>query len=255
MSLTELSQHVIQFREAVESEQPNAPELFEEIKIELLLFAPNGEEERKQHKLASREVYEWGVLLALKLKDLEQFSKNISQVLVFYHDGSLGDSESKYNIWGLYLLHLLVDNKLSQFHSQLELLPVKGRDHNSVKFVISLEQYLMEGAHNKVMEAKNHVPGPYYEVFVDAMIAAVREEIASCTETSYSKLSVQRAISMMLFTSENELASFVAENRPTWEVRDNVIYFVKEDVEDKKIPADELVSSMLGYAADMEQVI
>nr|KAG5712337.1 hypothetical protein BaRGS_023916 [Batillaria attramentaria] len=62
----------------------------------------------------------------------------------------LPESTFKYQLLGLNLLCLLSQNRLAEFHTELELLPVKELQTNIyIKHPVSMEQYLMEGSYNK----------------------------------------------------------------------------------------------------------
>lgn len=56
-----------------------------------------------------------------------------------------------YPLLGLNLLFLLSQNRVAEFHIELELLPVdKILNNVYIKHPVSLEQYIMEGSYNKV---------------------------------------------------------------------------------------------------------
>jgi len=47
----------------------------------------------------------------------------------------------------------LVQNRIAEFHTELELLPVKALEHPCIKHAVELEQSFMEGAYNRVLSA------------------------------------------------------------------------------------------------------
>jgi 26S proteasome regulatory subunit N12 len=51
---------------------------------------------------------------------------------------------------GLNLLRLLVQNRIAEFHTELELVGPEAQQAPSVRQPVQLEQWLMEGAYNKV---------------------------------------------------------------------------------------------------------
>jgi hypothetical protein len=55
---------------------------------------------------------------------------------------------------GLNLLRLLVQNRIAEFHTELELIPAAGQADPRVKHAIDLEQHLMEGSYNKILQAQ-----------------------------------------------------------------------------------------------------
>lgn len=67
-----------------------------------------------------------------------------------YRD-ELPESAYKYQLLGLNLLFLLSQNRVAEFHTELELLPADQIQSNVyIRHPLSLEQYLMEGSYNKV---------------------------------------------------------------------------------------------------------
>ena len=55
---------------------------------------------------------------------------------------------------GLNLMRLLVANRTAEFHTELELLSPEALGSAHVKHAVGLEQYIMEGAYNKVRACK-----------------------------------------------------------------------------------------------------
>jgi 26S proteasome regulatory subunit N12 len=76
---------------------------------------------------------------------------------------------------GLSLLRLLVQNRIAEFHTELELLPVKALEHTCIKHAVELEQSFMEGAYNRVLSPRQAVP-PHktYVYFMDLLAKIVR---------------------------------------------------------------------------------
>lgn len=63
----------------------------------------------------------------------------------------LPESAFKDQLFGLNLLLLLSQNRVAEFHTELELLPADQIQSNVyIRHPVSLEQYLMEGNYNKV---------------------------------------------------------------------------------------------------------
>lgn len=67
----------------------------------------------------------------------------------------LPESAFMYQLLGLNLLFLLSQNRVAEFHTELERLPVDViRADPYVRHPLALEQYLMEGSYNKIFLAK-----------------------------------------------------------------------------------------------------
>ena len=84
------------------------------------------------------------------------------------------ESPRKWTILGLQLMYLLAHNQLSEFHTELELIPPQHRKDIYIAFPIELEQRLMEGSYSKILSAKNAAPSSYYNYFMDILIDTVR---------------------------------------------------------------------------------
>ena len=84
---------------------------------------------------------------------------------------------------GLNLLCLLAQNRVAEFHTELERLPANEIDNNVyIRHPVSLEQNIMEGSYNKDLLAKGNVPAESYNFFLDILMDTVRNEIASCLD-------------------------------------------------------------------------
>ena len=94
----------------------------------------------------------------------------------------------RYQLLGLNLLCLLAQNRVAEFHTELERLPAKEIQNNVyIRHPVSLEQYIMEGSYNKVLLAKGNVPAESYNFFIDILMDTVRNEIASCLEKVFKR--------------------------------------------------------------------
>lgn len=75
---------------------------------------------------------------------------------------------------GLNLLRLLVQNRIAEFHTELELLSSAALENPCIKHAIELEQSFMEGAYNRVLSARQSVPHETYVHFMDLLAKTVR---------------------------------------------------------------------------------
>ena len=141
------------------------------------------------------EILELGVLLTVTDGDLDAFARNVAQLKPYYAMASnttTTSSERKCHILGLNLLHLLVDNRLSEFHAELELLTEKEASHSLVSFPIELERQLMVGMYDKVLNVQ--VPHPSFQFFVDNLVQTVRDSIADGMDGMTSSVADRTAI-------------------------------------------------------------
>lgn len=88
--------------------------------------------------------------------------------------GKIPDSDKEALITGLNLLRLLVQNRIAEFHVELELLPDHISEAAFVKLPIELEQCLMEGAYTKVLGYTENAPDDHFRFFMDRLKDTVR---------------------------------------------------------------------------------
>merc|ERR1712013_690402 len=150
--------------------------------------------------LLSRDTLEIGAQYAVMQEDIPGFERYMAQLQTYYHDhqGDLPDSPFQYQLLGLNLLCLLSQNRVAEFHTELERLPAHEVQSNVyIKHPVSLEQYIMEGSYNKVLLAEGNVPAESYKYFIDILMTTVRSEIASCLEKAYADISCSDAARML----------------------------------------------------------
>lgn len=206
----------------------------------------------------ARDVYEVAALLSVKQEDEVSFERHVSQVKTYYVDysGVLAVSKRQNLILGLNLMRLMAQNRIAEFHTELELVPADARSDKYIDYALRLEHYLMEGSYSKIREEKIAVPDPLYNLFVDNLMLTVREEIAACSERAYSSLATGVAQKMLSLPTEAELAAF-CENRG-WRIEDSMILFSdKGDTGPSmdQVPSMELIKRSLEYAKELEQII
>jgi 26S proteasome regulatory subunit N12 len=117
-----------------------------------------------------------------------------------------------YTLLGLNLLCLLAQNRIADFHTQLELIDADQLHSNIyIKHPVQLEQCLMEGSYNKVYRARSDVPAEEYLFFMDMLMGTIRNEIASCFEKAYVTLPLADASTLLHFANSSELMAFIQE--------------------------------------------
>jgi 26S proteasome regulatory subunit N12 len=233
-------------------------ETLSKLKILMLDFPANSE----PHWQVATQALELGILLTVADGDMDAFARNVAQIKPHYAlnlnlDLTLATAASprKCHILGLNLMHLLVDNRLSEFHAELELLTEQEASNELISFPINLERQLMVGIYDKVLNVK--VPHPSYQFFVDNLLQTVRDSIADCLEVSYKQMKVQDAMTMMKFTSPQELLEYVQECRDDWIVQGDALCFQPPPSGHKAsdIPSMKLISQSLTYATEMERIV
>jgi len=212
-----------------------------QLKIALQKF-PDGheaDEEKKKFLLVARETMELALFFCVHdPKGMDLFERRYAQLKPFYSSAldSLGlpRSENECLIEGLHLMFLLSHNKVSEFYTALESIPVTLRSGNRfISYAVQLEQLLTEGAYSKVLRARESIPHPCYEPFVGMLTFAVRNDVAECMERAYESLDVATAKRFLLYEAGDtaDFEAFVADRRWTIE-DDNRLHFpkVKTDI-------------------------
>lgn len=233
----------------------NGKNVLNKLKIAMLEFPSPPSDAQLQ---VATEALEFGALLTISDGDIDAFARNISQLKPYYAASGVSDSDRKCHILGLNLMYLLVDNRLSEFHSELELLSEKEANSQFVNFPINLERQLMVGIYDEVLDAGLNVPHPSYQFFMDNLLQTVRDSIADCIEVSYKTMKLKDVKVMMKFETEQELLDYIQECRDDWIINGEELCFqpppsgtnVATD-----IPSMKLISQSLSYATEMERIV
>ncbi|CAM9715966.1 unnamed protein product [Pylaiella littoralis] len=216
---------------------------------------PNAARERT----LARDVMEVAVFLSAREGDSDAFQRHMAQLKPFYMDfvSQLPASPNQSAVRGLNLLFLLVENRLAEFHSELELMEDAERANECVVFPVRLEQYLMVGSYDQVLAARDHVPHEYYKYLFDSLLDTVRDGIAESSEAAYSELSIVEALKMLRMDQRSELEAFAADKHPTWEVTADKIIFRAPEACKKSadIPSMRLIAECLSYATELERIV
>jgi len=206
---------------------------------------------------------ELGVLLSIADQDLESFSRNVAQLKSYYSILSSLENNiitpNKYHVLGLNLMHLLVENNLSEFHAELELLSSNEASTPYISFPINLERQLMVGSYDEVLNSRTHVPDPSYTVFMDNLLQTVRDSIADCVEVSYKTMKIEDAVTLMKFDNREELLEYIRECRDDWivdEMSEELCFQLpSEGAKASDIPSHKLIAQTLSYATELERIV
>jgi len=222
-----------------------AKDLLKKVKI-ALLTEPLNEEDIIQAVSA----LEIGAILSVHDEDLDSFSNFVAQVQPYYEQ-NIDKTPRRFLVTGLYLMHLLVENRLSEFHSQLELLTGEQASHPAISFAVGLERQLMVGMYDEILATP--APDPVLGFFVDMTVATVRDSMADGLEVGYQQLSVAQAAALLKM-SESEFHEYVSEYRDDWMIKDGIIMFQPESGT-QEIPSEQWIQQTLSYATEMERII
>ena len=181
------------------------------------LLTPTSETPAQQIELA-RTVFEIGAFNSIHLRDKAGFVNYLGYLQNFYSLGLGGPKEAE--LTGLNLLRLLAENKIAEFHTQLEIIDATTGSVASsepVKFAKGLEEWVMEGAYNRVWKAgEGQGVNVYQKFFLDVLMDTIRyilfsivgwtdcrNEIATCLERAYPSLPVSDTQILLFFPSQD----------------------------------------------------
>lgn len=101
----------------------------------------------------------------------------VTWIEILYTSSVLPPSRREYPIRGLHLIRLLTQNRIAEFHTTLESLPLSVEAISKNKYIshpVNLERWLMEGSYSKVWNARETAPAEEYKLFVDSLMVTIR---------------------------------------------------------------------------------
>eukprot|EP00298_Acanthocystis_sp_HF-20_P015151 c21040_g2_i1.p1 GENE.c21040_g2_i1~~c21040_g2_i1.p1 ORF type:complete len:251 (+),score=76.61 c21040_g2_i1:585-1337(+) len=210
----------------------------------------------KQNLALAREILETITLFTAQANDLAAFEKSFIQLRAFYSDFNSGlpESENKWRIIGLFLIYLVTENRISEFHSELETIPLSFHSSNPyIKLAVDIEQSISEGSYRKFLGEARLAPDPIYRVFMSDFLSAVREKVASCCEKAYESLTLASAQKLLFFENSQQVEEYATKKG--WNLENGVIDFTEATNTDQALPAKELIAQSLNYAKELETII
>ncbi|KAJ5070044.1 26s proteasome non-atpase regulatory subunit 8 [Anaeramoeba ignava] len=264
MDFNELYRLLSSFTNSVENDFPDfqyCNELLTQLKIQLaeqnILFSSKLEKQNIEGLKIARQTLEFAVILSVKMKENKSFERHISQLKPYYYDyeNFLEPSELKLKILGIYLLFLLSQNRIAEFHTELELIKIEERKSKFISFPMRLEEFILDGNYFKIREAFSEKPSELFDFFLEELILSLRSQIAECVQVSYPHLKVKDAFEILMLKDKNDLIEIAQQN--DWLIsEDDTIHFkLENDNENVQIPSDRLIREIITYAKEMERII
>lgn len=230
-----------------------------QINLIKISYIPTSDSQASTQELViARDVLEIGAEYSVATKNIQAFERYMSQLKCYYFDYKdlIAESQNKYKLLGLNLLFLLSQNRVADFHTELELLPCEIIQSNKfIQHPLSLEQNLMEGRYNKLFKAKGNSPAECYNFFTDILLDTVRDEIGACLERAYERISVAEAAKRLNLTSKEEVLRF--GQKRNWKVGSDGFYHYSSEAPKAKepIPSAELAEMAISYARELEMIV
>ena len=250
--------------EASKGKVASCEETLVEIKLHLTSFAALPPRYEKtptaaEELILARECLEQAVVISVQANDEQAFERNYLQLNTYYtdiKDDVIPASQQMLLLKGLNLLRLLVQNRIAEFHTELETIePHVQNSSEHIKYVIQLEQSHMEGAYNKILDSSKSCPSPLYVSFAEKLIETVRDEICACSEEAYESLSLAEARQVMRFDTEEGLLAYAKE--AGWVVKDGRVFFAAAEASTDKVELNsmDLIKNTLHYAKEIERIV
>ncbi|KAG9348378.1 hypothetical protein JZ751_002113 [Albula glossodonta] len=227
--------------------------------LELNFLPTTGTKLTKQQLILARDVLEIGALWSILKKEIPSFERYMAQLKCYYFDykDELPESVYVHQLLGLNLLFLLSQNRVSEFHTELERLSARDIQTNVyIRHPVSLEQYLMEGSYNKVFLARGNIPAESYTFFIDILLDTIRDEIAGCIEKAYEQIQFNEAMRVLFFSSTKKMTDY-AKKRGWTQGSDGYYSFSTQQqrTEEVSIPSTELAQQVIEYARQLEMIV
>lgn len=249
----------------------NCDKLCAEIKVELAKLGNQLLLEAQDPKVLalSREVYERGAFLSIKKNDPAAFERHVKQLKIYYRDfdKKIGvKSANEYKILGLYLLSLLANDRIGEFHTELEL--VTEHDSEFIQRPVMLERYLMEGNYAKINQSlQGFSSQEHYPVFLGQLQDTMRRRILESLGRSTNSVSLDRVSKMLYMKNSDEVKQYITKfqaNQQTamndddeaskWEIRGNQLV-VGSGQMTAKVGAMESIQNCIDYATQIEKIV
>jgi 26S proteasome regulatory subunit N12 len=243
-------------------------EILKQLKLLMLGFRtlpPSVEPMNKDEFLTARDILELEMERYLNQKDGKNFELSYFKIKQFYFDykQALPRSDRMLYFVGLYLLHLLANNRTTEFCTELELLDIEDLGNNYVRVSRDLETCIQEGNYKHIYSIKASLNNlPHYSYYLEKFDDAIKFQIARSAEKSYESLSVNDAISLLMLRSKEELNIFIKneteslENREIdWKVQGDRVFFIPINKDKTSIPSHAIIEDTVSMAIQMEKII
>jgi 26S proteasome regulatory subunit N12 len=167
-------------------------------------------------------------------KDTKSFEQAYKKIKQFYFDSVplIGKSERRLYFIGLHLLHLLVNNKSTEFSTELEIIPIEDLNNQFINIPRLLNECFMEGKYKRVSEIKTQIDDEHYRFYLNKFNDAVRFEIVRSIEKSHDVIKINKFKYLLGIETDEEMREYIRkecesfDNREIeWKIKDDSIYF------------------------------
>ena len=243
-------------------------DIMKSLKLLMLGFRtlpPSTEQISKDEFTIAKEILELEMTKYLDSQDERNFELAYLKIKQFYFDykETLPRSENMLYFVGLYLLHLLANNRTTEFCTELETLDFDSLNNSWVKVSRDLETCIMEGNYKHIFLIKSQVQNqPHYNYYLRKFDDAIKFQIARSAEKSYESLRIQDAVELLMLNSQNDLVNFIkneAENLEEreidWKIISDRLHFHPINKEKMSIPSHRVIDNTVKMGVEIEKII
>jgi len=220
---------------------------------------------RTGHKLtepadlkAAMEGLELGAQIALSTNNLEMFDRTVIQLKQYYLIEAVArTSTQREHLMGLYLMYLLTESRLGDFHVEIELLSFADLESKFIKYPLTVEQLMMEGSYGQIIQSKAEQPNKTYSALMNKLEETVRDEIAASLECVHDDIPLDDALRKLSFQNAENLMHYAKTNGLKWTVdeKTNTLHFKPTEVKAQTIDAVVCARDMLEFTRNIETIV
>jgi len=192
------------------------------------------------------------------LQDIPSFERHVSLVKSYYFDYAnvLPTSARAGHLLGLNLMRLIAQNRIAEFHTELELVPTELRTDSHVAYALRLEQQLTDGAYATILANASDVPDASFQFFMDTLCVTARKETADCAERAYEVLDKTTLCRLLSLDDEEDVDTLAMERG--WVVDGSTIRFGGDDSGEAAVDLElsmDLIKRNMEYAKELERIV
>ena len=241
-------------------------DLLEDLKSKIYSFQtlpPSNLEPNSEEFNLAVNVLEAEMNFYLESKNEDGFEKAFLMIKQFYLEYSYIITETNQKLYyiGLYLLHLLSNNRNTEYCFELEPLNLNDFSNSYIAFIIEVEHCISEGNYNKLLELQRTLTDPNYSFYLSKLSSSIRYQIAKSAEKSFNRIKKQEILGLLMMNNNQELVSFIEkeiqkdDNDILWIFQDDYVIF-KENIKDKgAIPSRQIMKDTVNLATEIEKII
>lgn len=199
---------------------------------------------------------EIGAQIAINIADLNMFDRVICQLKQYYLVKNIAKlSKKRQHLMGLYLMYLLTENRLGDFHVEIELLSFDDLENKFIKYPINIEQFMMEGSYEKIKKLKNELPDKTYLALTNKLEETVRNEIGASLQAVHNKINLGDALKMLSINDKNTLSQYIKTQKLEWRIDGDILHFSSQKQKQQTIDAVTTIQDMLQFTSNIETIV